>query len=169
MEVKTTLAAGPATRAVAASSPQNEKDQPVQQLTRIWQETLRIDPIAPDQNYFDLGGDSSLAVQMFAQIEKTFGPFRTCRYAAAGSSACGCDAAYRWSRSIRLACNAACIGVRCAVIALASVAGRTGCGTVGAGEQAISVFVEEGLFSLNCCQNRYPAIPGMDSITCRGD
>lgn len=41
------------------------------QLVRIWQELLRIDSIGLEQNYFDLGGDSSLAVQMFAEIEKT--------------------------------------------------------------------------------------------------
>jgi phthiocerol/phenolphthiocerol synthesis type-I polyketide synthase E len=48
-------------------------DDATRQLTRIWQEILGVDSIAPDQNYFDLGGDSSLAVQLFAQIEKTFG------------------------------------------------------------------------------------------------
>jgi phthiocerol/phenolphthiocerol synthesis type-I polyketide synthase E len=42
------------------------------QLTRIWQELLGVEPIGPDQNYFDLGGDSSLAVHLFVQIEKTF-------------------------------------------------------------------------------------------------
>ncbi|MCZ2147232.1 MAG: alpha/beta fold hydrolase [Bryobacterales bacterium] len=44
----------------------------VEQLTRIWESILGIDSIQPDQDYFDLGGDSSLAVQMFAQIEKLF-------------------------------------------------------------------------------------------------
>jgi phthiocerol/phenolphthiocerol synthesis type-I polyketide synthase E len=44
-----------------------------QQLARIWQELLRLDSVGVDQNYFDLGGDSSLAVQMFAEIEKTLG------------------------------------------------------------------------------------------------
>ncbi|HVH72328.1 MAG TPA: thioesterase domain-containing protein [Candidatus Dormibacteraeota bacterium] len=43
-----------------------------QQLTRIWEDLLRTQPIEPDQNYFELGGDSSLAAQMFAQIEKVF-------------------------------------------------------------------------------------------------
>jgi thioesterase domain-containing protein/acyl carrier protein len=43
------------------------------QLTRIWQELLGLDSITPDQNYFDLGGDSALAVHLFAQIEKAFG------------------------------------------------------------------------------------------------
>jgi phthiocerol/phenolphthiocerol synthesis type-I polyketide synthase E len=42
------------------------------QLTAIWEELLGVAPIAPDQNYFDLGGDSSLAVHLFVQIEKTF-------------------------------------------------------------------------------------------------
>jgi phthiocerol/phenolphthiocerol synthesis type-I polyketide synthase E len=48
-------------------------DDTTKQLTQIWHEILGIDSIAPDQNYFDLGGDSSLAVHMFAQIEKIFG------------------------------------------------------------------------------------------------
>jgi phthiocerol/phenolphthiocerol synthesis type-I polyketide synthase E len=51
------------------SSPANDIEG---QLTRIWQELLNVEAIAPDQNYFDLGGDSSLAVHLFVQIEKTF-------------------------------------------------------------------------------------------------
>jgi acyl carrier protein len=43
------------------------------QLTAIWQDLLGTQPISPDQNYFDLGGDSCLAVQMFAAIEKVLG------------------------------------------------------------------------------------------------
>jgi phthiocerol/phenolphthiocerol synthesis type-I polyketide synthase E len=43
-----------------------------EELTRIWQELLAIEPISIDQNYFDLGGDSILAVQLFAQIERVF-------------------------------------------------------------------------------------------------
>lgn len=42
-------------------------------LTVIWQQLLGIEPITSDQNYFDLGGDSILAVQLFAQIEREFG------------------------------------------------------------------------------------------------
>jgi len=42
------------------------------QLAAIWQEVLGLECIGLDQNYFDLGGDSSLAVRMFAQIEKVF-------------------------------------------------------------------------------------------------
>jgi phthiocerol/phenolphthiocerol synthesis type-I polyketide synthase E len=48
-------------------------DEATRQLTRIWQETLGLDSITADQNYFDLGGDSSLAAHLFAKIEAIFG------------------------------------------------------------------------------------------------
>jgi thioesterase domain-containing protein/acyl carrier protein len=51
----------------------NGADDVTRQLTQIWQEILHIDSITPDQNYFDLGGDSSLAVLLFARIEAIFG------------------------------------------------------------------------------------------------
>jgi acyl carrier protein len=41
-------------------------------LTAIWQDLLNVSPIGLDDNYFDLGGDSALAVHLFAKIEKTF-------------------------------------------------------------------------------------------------
>jgi phthiocerol/phenolphthiocerol synthesis type-I polyketide synthase E len=44
----------------------------VRKLTAIWQELLGQAPISVEQNYFDLGGDSLLAVKLFGQIEKTF-------------------------------------------------------------------------------------------------
>src|SRR5207245_3002862 len=47
-------------------------DDTTAQLTRIWQELLGVEPIEADQNYFDLGGDSILAVQLFAHIQKVF-------------------------------------------------------------------------------------------------
>jgi thioesterase domain-containing protein/acyl carrier protein len=47
-------------------------DETAQRLTGIWQDILNVAPIGPDQNYFDLGGDSSLAVHLFAQIENVF-------------------------------------------------------------------------------------------------
>src|SRR5437762_11262483 len=47
-------------------------DDTTVQLTRIWQELLGVEPIGIDQNYFDLGGDSILAVQLFAHIQKVF-------------------------------------------------------------------------------------------------
>lgn len=42
------------------------------QLILIWQEILGIESVGLGQNYFDLGGDSSLAVQMFSKIEDVF-------------------------------------------------------------------------------------------------
>ena len=71
-EIQRVLAPSAAAGMQAYSSSQNGNHETADQLARIWQEILGVDSIAPDQNYFDLGGDSSLAVQMFAQIEKTF-------------------------------------------------------------------------------------------------
>ena len=48
------------------------EDDTTRQLTRIWQELLGVESVGLDQNYFDLGGDSVLAVRLFAQIEKVF-------------------------------------------------------------------------------------------------
>jgi phthiocerol/phenolphthiocerol synthesis type-I polyketide synthase E len=63
------VVAEPATGTAAIAATGNET---ARQLARIWQEILGVGPIGFDQNYFDLGGDSSLAVRMFAQIEKVF-------------------------------------------------------------------------------------------------
>jgi phthiocerol/phenolphthiocerol synthesis type-I polyketide synthase E len=49
------------------------EDETATQLSRIWRELLGTDAITLDQNFFDLGGDSSLAVRMFSQIEDVFG------------------------------------------------------------------------------------------------
>jgi acyl carrier protein len=56
----------------AHSTSQNGNHATAERLTRIWQGILGIESVSPDQNFFDLGEDSSLAVQMFAQIENTF-------------------------------------------------------------------------------------------------
>jgi phthiocerol/phenolphthiocerol synthesis type-I polyketide synthase E len=63
--------------ALVADSPASQvstaEDATAKELSRIWQALLVIDTINVDQNFFDLGGDSSLAVRMFSQIEQTFG------------------------------------------------------------------------------------------------
>lgn len=41
-------------------------------LADIWREVLDEETIRTDDNFFDLGGDSSLAVRMFAKIDETF-------------------------------------------------------------------------------------------------
>jgi thioesterase domain-containing protein/acyl carrier protein len=43
------------------------------QLTKIWEKVLGIEPIGIKDNYFELGGQSLLAVRLFAQIEEAFG------------------------------------------------------------------------------------------------
>jgi thioesterase domain-containing protein/acyl carrier protein len=48
------------------------QDETTKLLSGIWQDLLGIRSIGFDQNYFDLGGDSALAVQLFAQIDKVF-------------------------------------------------------------------------------------------------
>ena len=55
------------------ASQASAEDETAKRLSRIWRELLAIDAIALDQNFFDLGGDSSLAVRMFSQIEEIFG------------------------------------------------------------------------------------------------
>ena len=49
------------------------KDAIETRLCSIWQQVLGIDLVTVDQNFFDLGGESSLAVQMFARVEDAFG------------------------------------------------------------------------------------------------
>ena len=48
------------------------QDATESQLTDIWREVLGVDAIGIDDNFFDLGGDSSLAVRMLAVIDKEF-------------------------------------------------------------------------------------------------
>ena len=42
-------------------------------LARIWQETLQVSSVGATDDFFDLGGHSVLATEMFADIEKEFG------------------------------------------------------------------------------------------------
>jgi hypothetical protein len=49
------------------------EDDTASQLSRIWQEQLGVEIVSHGQNFFDLGGDSSLAVRVFSEIEKVFG------------------------------------------------------------------------------------------------
>ncbi len=42
-------------------------------LTEIWEGVLGRSDLEPDANFFDLGGDSLLATQLFAEIEAKFG------------------------------------------------------------------------------------------------
>lgn len=51
-------------------APQTEVEQ---QLAHLWAKVLRRKTIGVRDNFFDLGGNSLLAVQLFSQIEQTFG------------------------------------------------------------------------------------------------
>jgi non-ribosomal peptide synthetase component F/pimeloyl-ACP methyl ester carboxylesterase len=47
-------------------------DDTERELAKIWEQVLGIKNIGRTQNYFDLGGNSLLAVRLFAEIEKRF-------------------------------------------------------------------------------------------------
>jgi len=53
------------------------KDRPssttIDSLTLIWQRVLQLSSVQADDNFFDLGGDSSSAAQLFNEIAKSFG------------------------------------------------------------------------------------------------
>jgi acetoacetyl-CoA synthetase len=42
-------------------------------LTHVWRELLQLETIGSEDNFFDLGGDSALAVQLFTKIAQTYG------------------------------------------------------------------------------------------------
>ncbi|WP_424102914.1 alpha/beta fold hydrolase [Moorena producens] len=48
------------------------RDDLERQLTKIWENVLGIKSISVTDNFYDLGGDSLLAVRLFAEIEKVF-------------------------------------------------------------------------------------------------
>jgi thioesterase domain-containing protein/acyl carrier protein len=71
------VVARPASEAgLSADSPRIDitapHDETEERLTRIWEQLFGIQPISPQQNFFELGGDSLLAVRLFTQIEKVF-------------------------------------------------------------------------------------------------
>jgi thioesterase domain-containing protein/acyl carrier protein len=49
------------------------RDELERQLTAIWERALGVQPIGIGENFFELGGDSLLAIRVFYQIEKTLG------------------------------------------------------------------------------------------------
>jgi amino acid adenylation domain-containing protein len=47
-------------------------DATEQRLIEIWEAVLGVQPIHPEDNFFDLGGHSLLSIQLFARIEQAF-------------------------------------------------------------------------------------------------
>ncbi len=78
--VSTRLLAGVAARQdrrlQGETAPQGGAGEPgstVQILCAIWSQFLGMDQVAPDANFFELGGDSLTAIQIVAQINRRFG------------------------------------------------------------------------------------------------
>ena len=42
-------------------------------MAELWREVLGLDAIGPDDDFFDLGGDSLLAIRIFARLRRRFG------------------------------------------------------------------------------------------------
>lgn len=84
-------------------------------LARLWEEVLGVDRVGPDDDFFDLGGNSLLAATIFARLQVLFGidaqqsRFLT-RRLLADPSLRGCAAAVRAAREGTLARDEA--GVR---------------------------------------------------------
>jgi acyl carrier protein/serine acetyltransferase len=49
------------------------RDELEQRLVEIWENVLRIHPISLEDNFFDLGGHSLMAIQLFSEIRKQTG------------------------------------------------------------------------------------------------
>jgi amino acid adenylation domain-containing protein/non-ribosomal peptide synthase protein (TIGR01720 family) len=73
--------AGSAERAVTSASPTSSaavlaeapRDAIERQLHVLWSDVLRVEPIGRHETFFDLGGDSLLAVRLASRMESTFG------------------------------------------------------------------------------------------------
>ncbi|MFC4531326.1 non-ribosomal peptide synthetase [Sphaerisporangium dianthi] len=63
----------PPSRAAAASPPPVQDDPLLAEVTRIWEEVLRIDGILPDEDMFELGGHSLTVTQIASRIRKRLG------------------------------------------------------------------------------------------------
>ncbi|MCH8559030.1 MAG: acyltransferase domain-containing protein, partial [Balneolia bacterium] len=51
----------------------SQKKTLTEELTGIWEEYLGVENIKPDDNFFDLGGNSLVAVQLFDEIKRKLG------------------------------------------------------------------------------------------------
>ncbi|MCP4690552.1 MAG: non-ribosomal peptide synthetase, partial [Desulfobacterales bacterium] len=63
----------PEERGIYESSRGAPRDLTELRLLRIWEKTLNLHPIGLDENFFDLGGHSILAVRLMSHIQQDFG------------------------------------------------------------------------------------------------
>ncbi|MCP4686556.1 MAG: amino acid adenylation domain-containing protein, partial [Desulfobacterales bacterium] len=63
----------PEERGIIGSSRGVARDLTELRLLRIWEKTLKLHPIGLDENFFDLGGHSILAVRLMSHIQQDFG------------------------------------------------------------------------------------------------
>ncbi|MEV7964452.1 amino acid adenylation domain-containing protein [Sphaerisporangium sp. NPDC088356] len=63
----------PPARAEEVSPPPGAADPLVGEVTRIWEEVLKMDGIGPDEDLFDLGGHSLTVTQIASRIRKRLG------------------------------------------------------------------------------------------------
>lgn len=54
----------------AASEPREFSNETERQIAEIWSSVLRLNAIGPDDNYFELGGDSILSLQIIARANQ---------------------------------------------------------------------------------------------------
>lgn len=59
----------PAQQKEEEMKPRNEIEE---KLVRIWERLLKVSPISVQDNFFDLGGHSLMAMQLFSEIENAF-------------------------------------------------------------------------------------------------
>jgi acetoacetyl-CoA synthetase len=72
------IASHPAVQRMEASVTTEEAAEPAQQsvemiVQSVWERVLSRRPIGRDENFFDVGGDSTRAMQVFAQLERAVG------------------------------------------------------------------------------------------------
>jgi thioesterase domain-containing protein/acyl carrier protein len=61
------------TRIQTSPTPDEPRDILEYQLIRLWEKVLRVNPVRRTDDFFDLGGHSLIAVQLFAKINKLTG------------------------------------------------------------------------------------------------
>jgi non-ribosomal peptide synthetase component F/thioesterase domain-containing protein len=64
--------ARPSEPALKEAEPRRDANPTERKLQKLWEDLLGTSPIGLNQNYFELGGTSILAVRLFAQITKEF-------------------------------------------------------------------------------------------------